>query len=584
MAEGLGILVKRAVGNGLMEDLGVGRDDIRISHMQYADDTLFTFSGNSNDIWAVKYILRNFEVLSGLSVNFNKCCLYGMNVDQESLYEMADLLGCRIDHFPINYLGIKVGGNVRKVVDWSFLVDKIRKRLNKWAGRHISFARRMTLINSILATVHVYQLSFALIPISILNMIKSLQCRFLWGENGVEKKISWVNWDVICKKKNEGGLGVRNLGRFNRALLGKWVWRFLVNKNSLWCKVLRSRHGELIFKNGCFSFRRGGGRRSGWWSKIVTLLGGENGKWFVDNLSMRLGNGLSTSFWEGPWMGAVSIRDRFPRLFHLSEQKEIMVGEMGVWEEEEWKWDLRWRMDLFGREIDYANELMSLLDRFKLMPNKEDSWIWNERSSPHGFVKKAYDLMSECAQLQTRDSNNFHIFKWVWKAMAPRNAASMAWRLMRERLPTTDNLDKRGVITGGSVTCPCCGVKPESANHLFVSCEPIIKVWDSMARRVGVVWTAPSKVSDHFWQFLNLGNYKKTRKKLGGLWICVAWVIWSWWNKLVFQNSSWDFLKIEEEINGRFWAWERSLCTNSFLALFEEWRSNSLFDAWKTLD
>lgn len=37
------------------------------------------------------------------------------------------------------------------------------------------------------------------------------------------------------------------------------------------------------------------------------------------------------------------MRNKYPRLFYLSEQKDDFVGEMGVWESEVWKWDLKWR-------------------------------------------------------------------------------------------------------------------------------------------------------------------------------------------------------------------------------------------------
>lgn len=162
-----------------------------------------------------------------------------------------------------------------------------------------------------------------------------------------------------------------------------------------------------------------------------------------------------------------------------------------------------------------ANDLVSLLDRFKLVLNKEDSWTWQEKSHPHGFVKKAYELMSESEQPHNRSPFECQFFSLVWKATAPRKATTMAWRLLRDRLPTTVNLGKRGVINGGGINCPCCGVLLESADHLFVGCEPITKVWSSIAQKVGIVWT-PATIREYFWQFSNLSNTKKVRKKLGG--------------------------------------------------------------------
>ena len=35
-----------------------------------------------------------------------------------------------------------------------------------------------------------------------------------------------MNWNTVCSGKERGGLGIRDLSLVNKALLGKWVWRF----------------------------------------------------------------------------------------------------------------------------------------------------------------------------------------------------------------------------------------------------------------------------------------------------------------------------------------------------------------------
>nr|ABN06074.1 hypothetical protein MtrDRAFT_AC150440g24v2 [Medicago truncatula] len=57
------------------------------------------------------------------------------------------------------------------------------------------------------------------------------------------KKISWVDWKSSCRSKEVGGLGVRRIREFNMALLGKWCWRMLVERDSLWFKVLSASYG-----------------------------------------------------------------------------------------------------------------------------------------------------------------------------------------------------------------------------------------------------------------------------------------------------------------------------------------------------
>lgn len=49
-------------------------------------------------------------------------------------------------------------------------------------------------------------------------------------------------WDRLCKHKNEGGMGFRNLREFNLALLGKQGWRVLRRPDSLAARILKARY------------------------------------------------------------------------------------------------------------------------------------------------------------------------------------------------------------------------------------------------------------------------------------------------------------------------------------------------------
>ena len=42
----------------------------------------------------------------------------------------------------------------------------------------------------------------------------------------------------------KGGLGIRKLTTFNKALLGKWLWRFGIEENRLWRRVVALKFGE----------------------------------------------------------------------------------------------------------------------------------------------------------------------------------------------------------------------------------------------------------------------------------------------------------------------------------------------------
>jgi hypothetical protein len=56
---------------------------------------------------------------------------------------------------------------------------------------------------------------------------------FLWGGMGEEFKFHLVSFTKLCSLISEGGLGVRNLLIFNRALMGKWLWRYVHEKEAI---------------------------------------------------------------------------------------------------------------------------------------------------------------------------------------------------------------------------------------------------------------------------------------------------------------------------------------------------------------
>lgn len=46
----------------------------------------------------------------------------------------------------------------------------------------------------------------------------------------------------MCRSKEEGGLGFRNMSHFNISLLAKQGWRIITNQNSLVTRVLKAKY------------------------------------------------------------------------------------------------------------------------------------------------------------------------------------------------------------------------------------------------------------------------------------------------------------------------------------------------------
>ena len=70
--EGLIGGVRQEERKGLIEGVNVGRNEIIVSMLQYADDTMFICKASLKNVLTIKSLLRCFEFASGLKVNLHK--------------------------------------------------------------------------------------------------------------------------------------------------------------------------------------------------------------------------------------------------------------------------------------------------------------------------------------------------------------------------------------------------------------------------------------------------------------------------------------------------------------------------------
>ncbi|GJR58154.1 tetratricopeptide-like helical domain-containing protein [Tanacetum coccineum] len=91
---------------------------------------------------------------------------------------------------------------------WGEVVNRLRNRLSAWKAKSLSVRGRLTLIKSILGSIHVYYLSLFKAPLKVINLLESIRARFFWGFKEGSRGISWVKWNNIILNHNMGGLGV----------------------------------------------------------------------------------------------------------------------------------------------------------------------------------------------------------------------------------------------------------------------------------------------------------------------------------------------------------------------------------------
>ncbi|RVW52460.1 putative ribonuclease H protein [Vitis vinifera] len=146
---------------------------------------------------------------SGLRINLakNEIILVG---EVEEIHELAVELGCRVGSLPFQYLGLPLVVPNRATSMWDRVEERVRRRLALWKRQYISKGGRITLIKSSLASMPIYQMSIFRMPKSVAKRVEKVQ-KTSYGGGHLEGKIHLVKWNVVCTKKNKGGLGLRKI-------------------------------------------------------------------------------------------------------------------------------------------------------------------------------------------------------------------------------------------------------------------------------------------------------------------------------------------------------------------------------------
>ena len=145
----------------------------------------------------------------------------------------AHTLGVSERNLSVTYLGLPLISTGIHKTHCQPILQKIKNRISSWKNRLLSKARRLELVRSVLYSYSIYWSNTFLLPVGLIQDIDWLLMNFFWNGTN-DKAMHMVNWDNICKPKDEGGLNLRNIRDWNKACLVQQLWDLLQNKCSLW--------------------------------------------------------------------------------------------------------------------------------------------------------------------------------------------------------------------------------------------------------------------------------------------------------------------------------------------------------------
>ncbi|GKB31530.1 RNA-directed DNA polymerase, eukaryota, reverse transcriptase zinc-binding domain protein, partial [Tanacetum coccineum] len=268
----LNLLMIRNIEKSSAFKFHFGCDKLRITHVCFADDLLMFCHGDVDSVKVIKETIEEFGSLSGLLPNYNKSTIIFGSMNQEERLTILNMVPFKVEKPHVKYLGVPLKNKV------------------------LSYAGRLQLVASVLESIHVYWATVFLLPQIVIHEINSLLKGFLWNHEERDNGRAKVAWNSLCKPKSQGGLGLKDLGIWNRALIIKYLWH-VANTYKLKGKS---------FLEVCKDVNDSWG-----WRNILKLRNE-----LRQHLFKKVGNGETTSIWFDQWTG-IGALTKFPLIYQL---------------------------------------------------------------------------------------------------------------------------------------------------------------------------------------------------------------------------------------------------------------------------
>ena len=123
---------------------------------------------------------------------------------------------------------------------------------------------------------------------------------------------------MICRPKDQGGLGIEVLELKNKCLLSKWLSK-LLNEERVWLEMLHNKY----LSDKSLSQVSAKPTDSPFWKGLMKVKDD-----FFRRAFFKIGDGRTIRFWEDTWLGDTPLQIQYPSLYSITNQKNVMVYEV----------------------------------------------------------------------------------------------------------------------------------------------------------------------------------------------------------------------------------------------------------------
>ncbi|KAL8463237.1 hypothetical protein ACS0TY_034035 [Phlomoides rotata] len=190
-----------------------------------------------------------------------------------------------------------------------------------------------------------------------------------------------------------------------------------------------------------------------------------------------------------------------------------------------------------------------------------DIWRWKPSREGRYHTKEVYEWLVK--QKDAGSVEEPEEYKVLWNKVCPPKVAIHAWRVIKERLPTTINLHRRRSLpVGANLHCIFCRNSTEIVRHVFFECLFAYSVWMGCLSWSGVATGLPSNPTMSLLYFSRLFRGKREK------------------NAVIFRNETVETKKMVEEIITRTWSWIVYREHTGRIGSLVDWRRNPREKLW----
>jgi hypothetical protein len=207
--EGLSNLLFLKENVGALQGVRNGREGPPISHLLFADDSIFFARSDARSVEALKETLLLYCQGSGQKINIDKSSIFfGLHCDSQVKLDVMNRLGVNNEVLQETYLGMPTGVGRSPSGSFRPILDRVWKQLNSCSGRPMSRAGKETWLKAVIQAIPTHIMSCFQFPISTCDFFRKSIADHWWGFKDGKKKMHWRSWSWLSTPKSLGGVWV----------------------------------------------------------------------------------------------------------------------------------------------------------------------------------------------------------------------------------------------------------------------------------------------------------------------------------------------------------------------------------------